>query len=494
MAERYIIGIDQSTQGTKAIVYSPEGKMLARADKPHRQIIDNRGYVEHDPMEIYRNTVEVVRNAVASAGIDKDEVAAIGISNQRETVAGWNRETGEPVYNAIVWQCGRAEQICRELDKDGFADRVYQVTGLTLSPFFSGPKAAWIMRNVPEARELAAEGKLCFGTMDAWLLFRLTGGKSFRTDCSNASRYMLMDLEKLEWDRALCEAFGIPADSLPEICYSDSCFGTTDLEGFFSHPVEIHCMMGDSHGALFGQGCHAPGMIKATYGTGSSIMLNVGDTIARCEGIASSVGWGENGKAVYVLEGNINYSCMVITWLKDSLGLLENAKDSGRLAALANPEDTTCLVPAFSGLGAPHWDSDARATICFMSRTTGKNEIVRAAEDGIAHQIADVVGVMSEKSGIEIGELRVDGGATKDKYLMQFQRDMLNSPIQVAEIEELSATGVAYMAGIARGLYDREKVFANISRSPYYPSMDAETRKAKRELWAKAVATVLTKK
>ncbi len=493
MAGQYIIGIDQSTQGTKAIVFGPDGTMIARCDAPHRQIVDERGYVEHDAAEIYANTMQTVKDAVAKAGIRKEEIAAVGISNQRETTVGWNRKTGEPVYNAIVWQCGRAESICRELNRDGFADMVYERTGLQLSPFFSGPKMSWIIRNVPEAAELAARGELCFGTIDAWLLFRLTGGKSFRTDCSNASRTMLMDLKKLSWDSDICSAFGIPAEALPEICPSDSLFGMTDLEGYLDSPVPVHSMLGDSHAALFGQGCHEPGMIKATYGTGSSIMLNVGRDIARCEGIASSVAWGEGGETLYVLEGNINYSCMVITWLKDELGLIDDAKDSGKLAMLANPEDRTCLVPAFSGLGAPHWDSDARATICFMSRTTGRNEIVRAAEDCIAHQIADVVETMAEKSGVEIGELRVDGGATRDRYLMQFQSDILDSTIQVAQVEELSAIGAAYMAGISAGLYDRNTVFSNISRQPYSPDMAPAVRADRRELWKKAVSTVLTR-
>lgn len=490
MSEKYIIGIDQSTQGTKAIIFSGEGKILGRSDRAHRQIIDERNYVEHDPVEIYNNTVSAVKEVITNAGVNPADIAGVGISNQRETTVAWNRRTGEPVYNAIVWQCARAEQLCRELNRDGFAEKVTDITGLNYSPYYAGPKMSWIIKNVPAARALAEQGDLCFGTIDTWLLFRLSGGTAFRTDYSNASRTMFMDLRKLCWDEEICSKFEIPVNALPEICSSDVCFGMTDLEGFFPQPVPVHAMLGDSHAALFGQGCHEPGMIKATYGTGSSIMLNVGESPAFCEGVASCLAWGRNGKPLYVLEGNVTFSCAVITWLKDDVKLIESAKDSGKLALQANPEDITCLVPAFSGLGAPHWDTEAKASIVFMSRTTGRNEIVRAAEDAVAHQIADVIETMEKNAGIHVSELRVDGGATKDKYLMQFQSDILNCDLLVPDAEELSCIGAAYMAGIAAGVYD-EHVFDVIKRERYTPDMTEEKRARKRTLWKKAVASVM---
>lgn len=493
MREQYIIGIDQSTQGTKALLFNQEGALLARSDRPHRQIIDERNFVEHDPLEIMGNVYQVAREVVEKTGVAKEQVVAIGISNQRETVVAWNRVTGKPVCNAVVWQCARAQAICDGLEKAGCAEKVREITGLNLSPYFAGPKMAWILQNCPEAQEWATAGQLCFGTIDSWLLFNLTNGRCFKTDCSNASRTMLMELENIQWSDELCTMFGIDKACLPEICPSDSLFGMTDLNGWLDTPIPVHSMMGDSHAALYGQGCHERGMIKATYGTGSSIMMNVGEKIARGDGIVSSVGWGENGQVQYVLEGNINYTGAVITWIKDDLGLISSAKESGQLAVQANPADTTYIVPAFSGLGAPYWDADAKAVICGITRTTGKKEIVRAAEDCIAHQIADVVEAMADTSGVAIRELRVDGGPTRDTYLMQFQSDMLDRHIQVPDVEELSGLGAAYMAGIAAGALDRTTVFARIERTTYAPKMDAEEREAKRTGWKAAVAQVLTK-
>ncbi|MBR0474892.1 MAG: glycerol kinase GlpK [Erysipelotrichaceae bacterium] len=484
---KYVIGIDQSTQGTKVLLFDEQGKIIGRTDRPHRQIILSNNYVEHDPEEIWNNTVSCIKEVIEKNGIDKNDVVTIGISNQRETTVAWNKKTGKPVYNAIVWQCARAEELCQKLNVDGFGKKVNEITGLNYSPYYAGPKMSWILNNVSEARALNENGELCFGTIDSWLLFKLTG--EFKTDVSNASRTMLMDLEKLCWSREICNRFGISLDSLPVICASDECFGCTDLEGYFENKVTVSAMMGDSHAALFGQGCHKEGMIKATYGTGSSIMMNVGTKPVMCDGIAACVAWKRNGQIYYVLEGNVTFSCAVITWLKDDLKLIYDAKESGKLAKLANPDDVTVLVPAFSGLGAPHWDTSAKASICFMSRTTGKNEVVRAAEDSIAHQITDVVETMVNNAGVSVTELRVDGGATRDKYLMQFQSDMLNCKLLVPDVEELSCIGAAYMAGLSKGIYE-ETVFENINRSSYEPQMNEETRTAKRNLWKKAVESV----
>jgi len=481
MNSKYILGIDQSTSGTKALLFDSIGKLCNRYDLPHRQIINDKGWVEHDLNEIYHNTLEVVTRIVEDSGIDKSQIAAIGISNQRETSAVWDKATGEPVYNAIVWQCARGEAICKRIEEAGQAERVREITGLNLSPYFSAAKIAWVLENVEIKNK-----QICAGTIDSWLVFKLTG--ELKTDYSNASRTQLFDLRNLEWSSEVCEFYGIDRSILPEICDSNSCFGLTDFEGFFDTQIPIHGVLGDSHGALFAQGCHSPGMMKATYGTGSSIMMNVGESpILSDTGVVTSVAWGMNDKIEYVLEGNINYSGAVLKWLADDLGLIESPENSMELAVNANPEDETYLVPAFSGLSAPYWDSNARALICGMSRTTGKLEIVRAALDCIAYQITDVINAMLKTSGIKGDSLRVDGGATKNEYLMQFQSDILNLPVLVPMWDEFSGAGVSYMAGIAIGLYDKNKVFAGIQRTPFLPKMCEVERNRKYSGWQNAI-------
>jgi len=486
MSNQYILSIDQSTSGTKALLFDKAGSLVCRCDIPHRQIIDSNGWVEHDLEEIYRNTIDVVKQIITDSGIDKAQVTAIGISNQRETVAVWDHATGTPVNNAIVWQCPRGEAICNRIAESGWSERIKKVTGLNLSPYFSAAKIAWILENTNTTGK-----QLCAGTIDSWLIYKLTG--NFKTDYSNASRTQLFDLKALEWSSEVCEIFGIDRSILPEVCDSDSCFGHTDFDGFFDSSISIHGVMGDSHGALFGQGCHKPGMMKATYGTGSSIMMNIGDSpVLSDKGVVTSIAWGISRKVEYVLEGNINYSGAVVKWLVDDLELIKSPEQSSEHAAKANPIDETYLIPAFSGLGAPYWDSTARAAICGMSRTTGKAEIIKAAVECIAYQIADVIDAMLETAGIEGESLRADGGATKNEYLMQFQSDILSLPVMVPAVEELSGAGAAYMAGIAAGLYDKEKVFADMRRTQYEPSMRSETRQKKLIGWKNAVKMVLS--
>lgn len=492
--KKYILGIDQSTQGTKGIVFDGAGAILARTDLAHDQLIDERGWVEHNPDQIMANVIEVVKNVVAKAGIDKEEIAALGISNQRETAVCWDRETGRPLYNAIVWQCARGEAICNEIAAKGYADMVKDHSGIPLSPYYSAAKLAWVLQNVPEAQEAAKKGTLCVGTMDSYLVYHLTKEHAFKTDYSNASRTQLFNVRTLDWDEELCALFGIRREMLAEICDSDALYGMTDFDGYLDEAIPIHGVMGDSHGALYGQGCVAPGMIKATYGTGSSIMMNVGEKpIFSDKGVVTSLAWSLSGKVNYVLEGNINYTGAVITWLQKDLGLIVSAGETEALAKSANPGDTTYLVPAFTGLGAPYWDSKAKAVISGITRTTGKAELVRAALDCIVYQISDVVHAMAEDSGIEVGELRVDGGPTKNSYLMQFQSDILDIPVQVPDAEELSAMGPAYAAGIAVGLYDQDALFAALHRTRFTPKMDADTRCAKYTGWKESVGLVLTK-
>ncbi len=494
MTEQYIIGVDQSTQGTKAMLFDGRGRMIKRIDLPHQQIINDKGWVEHDPSEIYRNTVSLLQDLIRQTNVLPEEIAGLGISNQRETALAWDRETGEPVYNAIVWQCARGAEICSRIRSAGHGPMIQAHTGIQLSPYFSAAKLAWILENVPEAREKAKKGTLYCGTVDSWLVFRLTKGASFKTDYSNASRTQLFNISELAWDRQVCDLFGIPVSCLAEVCDSNSCFGTTDLEGFLPHPIPIHGVLGDSHGALFGQGCLERGMIKSTYGTGSSVMMNIGpQPVFSDKGVVTSIAWGMDGKVDYVLEGNINYTGAVISWIQKDLKLIDSPKETADLARSANPEDKTYLVPAFSGLGAPYWDSGATGVICGITRTTGQAELVKAALECIAYQITDIVTLMGEESGAGIREIRVDGGPTKNEYLMQFQSDLLGIPVQVPEAEELSGIGAAYAAGIALGVYDRSEIFDGMARSAYSPAMDPAVRAEKYAGWKQAVEKALSR-
>ena len=480
-----VLSVDQSTQGTKALLFDETGKLLARADLPHRQIINEAGWVSHDPEEILKNLLECVREVCAKAGADPESIACMGISNQRETSVAWEKETGKPVCDAIVWQCARAAALCEEVEKTGIGETVREHTGIPVSPYFPASKLAWILRNIPGAAEKAREGKLCLGTMDSWLVWKLTG--AYRTDYSNASRTQLFNIHTLAWDPEICAAFGIPAEALPEVTDSDAVFGETDLGGWLKKKIPVCGVMGDSHAALFGQGCRQSGMAKATYGTGSSIMMNIGGAPkASKNGLVTSLAWKYKGRVDYVMEGNLNYTGAVITWLKDSLGLIASAGETEALARAANPADTTCLVPAFTGLGAPYWKSEARALICGMTRLTGKAELTRAALDCIACQIRDVVAAMEKDTGEKLPVLRVDGGPTKNGYLMQFQADMMDARVSRPDAEELSGIGAAYMAGLSAGVYT-ERVFETLQYQEYAPKMEAETREEKLKAWRQAV-------
>ncbi|ROR30692.1 glycerol kinase [Mobilisporobacter senegalensis] len=494
MSDKYILGIDQSTSGTKALLFDEDGGLIARSDLPHDQLISEQGWVEHNPIQIYENTLDVVREVVKQAGIDKNNIVGVGISNQRETAMVWERHTGNPVYNAIVWQCARGEAICNEIERAGHKDIIKSRTGLHLSPYFSGAKLSWILKNVDGTREEAEKGELCCGTMDSWLVYKLTGGVSFKTDYSNASRTQLFNILELKWDEEICKIFEIPVEMLPEVCDSNGFYGETDFTGFLDHKVPIRGVLGDSHGALFGQGCLKKGMIKATYGTGSSIMMNIGkEPVFSQKGIVTSLAYSMNGEVNYVLEGNINYTGAVIKWLIENVGLIQSARESEELAKAAKKEDKTYLVPGFTGLGAPYWDSNATAHISGMTRTTGKAEIVKAAVESIAYQIGDIVKIMSEESGVTIRELRVDGGPTRNEYLMQFQSDLLGIGVQVPDVEELSGIGAAYLAGITLGIYEEEKLFARMERKSFNPVMNKRIREIRYQGWKDAVLCALSR-
>lgn len=477
--KNYIIGIDQSTQGTKALLFGGKARLIDRADLPHEQKISKEGYVSHDLDEIWKNTLAVIETLLTRNEVKTGELKGLAISNQRETTAAWNRETGDPVCDAIVWQCARAQEICEAVGKDA-AEYVREVTGLPVSPYFPAGKMAWVLKHVPCTEKLAEEGKLCMGTIDSFLLYKLTDGQEFKTDYSNASRTQLLHLETLVWDKKCCELFGIPMDCLPQICDSDSLFGWTDLGGRWEEKIPVHAMLGDSHGALYGQGCHEIGGVKATYGTGSSLMMNTGEKcIHSAHGIVTSLAWKIGGKVNYVLEGNLNYTGAVITWLKDDMGLIASAKETEQLALSAHQEDTTYLIPAFSGLGAPYWKSDAKAMIYGMRRGTGKKEIVKAALDCIAYQITDILEAMEKDSSMKLEKLCVDGGPTRNGYLMKRQSDMAQTAVLVPDAEEMSGIGVAYLAGITLGVFTKEEAFANLHYKEYQPQLERE----KRELW-----------
>ena len=489
MAE-YIIGIDQSTQGTKVMLFDKTGVMKLRVDKSHAQLINDQGWVEHDPDEIYQNLIALVRQLLETSGIDGNDVAAVGISNQRETALAWEKATGRKVHNAIVWQCARGQAICDRLASRGVSECVREKTGLRLSPYFSAAKLAWLMENVPGLRARAEKGEIACGTMDSYLVHRLTGGVC-RTDYSNASRTQLFNIRTLRWDEELLAMFGIPACCMGEVTDSDGLFGDTDFEGLLPRRVPIHGVMGDSHGALFGQGCLRRGMMKTTYGTGSSIMMNIGDEpVFSGLGLVTSLAWKTGGRVQYVLEGNINYTGAVISWLKDDVKLLSSSAESEALAMSANPADRTYLVPAFSGLGAPYWRGDVSAAMIGMSRTTGRAEIVRAGLECIAYQITEIVRLMQQEAAIETIELRVDGGPTRNRWLMQFQSDITRCPVLVPAAEELSGIGAAYAAGLGCGLYT-DSVFEGMRYTSFAPEMTQEERARRYGGWQAAVKRVL---
>lgn len=490
---RYIIGIDQSTQGTKALLVDDQGHLVHRADLAHGQIVNEAGWVSHDPVEIARNVAAAARAVVQEVGVQPAEIAGVGISNQRETTVAWDAATGEPLCDAVVWQCARAQEVCeRVAAAPGAPELVRERTGLVLSPYYPASKMAWILEHVPAAREAAESGDIRLGTIDSWVVWTLTGGEEFRCDYSNASRTQLFNLQTLTWDAEVCELFGINPAWLPEVTDSDACFGMTDLGGFLPAPVPIHGVLGDSHAALFAQGCFERGMAKATLGTGSSVMMNVGtEFVASHHGLSSSLAWRMGGVAEYVLEGNVTYAGAVKTWLRDDLQVIAGPEEVTELCYAANPESRVYFVPAFTGLGAPYWNTEAEGCVFGMTRTTGKAEFVKAADESIALQIFDVIDAMSEDCGAALSELRVDGGPTRDAYLMQFESDLIDAPIRIASNDEMSGLGAAWTCGIALGLYARDVVNTYGARGIVEPGLAPEVRSARISGWRHAVQAAI---
>ena len=450
----YLLAIDQSTSATKIMLFNHGAELVERVSLSHRQYYPKPGFVEHDPVEIFNNTVEGIQMLLQQVGVDESEIAGIAITNQRETALIWDRATGDPVCNAAVWQCQRGVPFCNELKASGKGKLIQSKTGLIIDPYFSASKLKWMVDHVDGAKELKDQGKLMAGTMDSWLVWKLTGHKVHVTDYSNASRTMLLNLEALDWDEELIRLFSLYRSMVPELSCRVEIIGYTDPDLIFTRPMPIAGLMGDSHAALFGQNCFSPGMAKATYGTGSSIMMNIGNrTLPPPEGLVTSIGWGRNKTIDYVFEGNIHCTGDTINWLVNDLQLIDSAEETEDLASSVEGTEGVYLVPAFVGLGAPYWDNQARAIISGMSRNAKKAHIVRAALESISYQVKDLIDLMGADAGISLRALRVDGGPTRNDFLMQFQSDMLGKAIVRASIEEISALGSTYMAGLATGFW-----------------------------------------
>jgi len=440
--------IDQSTSATKALLFNQKGQLVARVSEEHQQFYPQPGWVEHDPIEILENTYKAVEKLVRENIADNDKIVSVAITNQRETVLVWDKYTGKPVYNAVVWQCNRGTQICNEFISKGYQSKVTEKTGLIISPYFSASGVQWILDNVPNAREKAEDGQLLMGTIDSWLIWNLTAEKNHATDYTNASRTLLFNINTLNWDKELLDLFTIPASMMPNVTYCDEIFGTTTFNGL-TPEIPIAGVLGDSHGALAGQMCFKPGMGKATYGTGSSIMINIGEkALPAPRGLVTSVAFAAGGKVYYAFEGNIHCTGATIKWLQDDLKLIESANETEELATSVESTDGVYFVPAFAGLGAPWWDNEAKALICGMNRGTNKAHIVRAALESIAYQVKDLMDLI-QTYGVELSELRVDGGPVKNNFLMQFQADMLQAKINRSPIQEASAFGAFLISGLA---------------------------------------------
>ncbi|MZP30446.1 glycerol kinase GlpK [Heliobacterium undosum] len=461
MSKKYVMALDQGTTSCRAILFDKDSNIVAVAQKEFTQIYPKAGWVEHNADEIWSTQYGVIAELLAKTGVSAEEIASIGITNQRETTVVWEKATGKPVYNAIVWQCRRTTAICDELKARGLEQAFRTKTGLVVDAYFSGTKAKWILDNVEGAREKAEKGELLFGTMDTWLIWKLTAGKVHVTDYSNASRTLMYNIRELKWDEELLAALNVPASMLPEVKPSSEVYGCTDAELFFGHAVPIAGAAGDQQAALFGQACYAPGMAKNTYGTGCFMLMNTGSELYDSKnGLLTTIAWGIEGKVEYALEGSIFIAGAAIQWLRDGLKLIEAAPDSEYFAGKVDDTDGVYMVPAFAGLGAPYWDMRARGAIVGLTRGTTKAHIVRAALEALAYQTKDVLGAMEADSNIKLQALKVDGGAVANNLLMQFQADILGVPVDRPRIIETTALGAAYLAGLAVGFWSSKEELA----------------------------------
>ncbi|MBK8088515.1 MAG: glycerol kinase GlpK [Chitinophagaceae bacterium] len=492
--KKYILALDQGTTSSRAIVFDHEGTIVSVAQKEFTQIFPQPGWVEHDPEEIWSTQLGVAAEAITHAGLTTENIHAIGITNQRETTIVWDRNTGKPIYNAIVWQDRRTADFCDELKRKNLHILIQQRTGLVVDAYFSASKVKWILDNVEGARTRAEKGELCFGTVDTWLLWNLTKGQVHATDVSNASRTMLMNLQTLQWDGELEKIFNIPGNMLPQIRSSSEVYGKTQ-NILTAVNIPIAGIAGDQQSALFGQMCTHPGMVKNTYGTGCFMLMNTGEkAVISRNNLLTTVAWKINGKTEYALEGSVFIAGAVVQWLRDGLGIIRSSTDIEPLAAKVKDSDGVYVVPAFTGLGAPYWNQHARGTIVGITRGTTAAHIAKAALDSIAYQTADVLKAMEADSGIEIKELRVDGGATVNNLLMQFQSDLLNTAVVRPRITETTALGAAYLAGLATGYWssiDEIQQQWQIERK-FVSGMEEEKRQSLSSGWAKAVKAAMS--
>ena len=494
MTKKYILALDQGTSSSRAIVFDHDGNIRSTAQQEFTQHFPKPGWVEHDPMEIWASEAAVIAEAISKIGINGLDIAAIGITNQRETTIVWDAETGAPVYNAIVWQDRRTSEFCDSLKAKGLVDKIREKTGLIIDAYFSGTKIKWILDNVPGARERAEAGKLRFGNVDSWLVWQLTRGEVHVTDVSNASRTMLFNINSLEWDRELMELFGIPASMMPRVCSSSEVYGYTKTT-IFAHEVPIAGIAGDQQAALFGQMCTTPGSVKNTYGTGCFLLMNTGEKpILSKNNLLTTVAWKIGETVNYALEGSIFVGGSVVQWLRDGLGIIRSSSEIEALATSVPDNGGVYFVPALTGMGAPYWDQYAHGVICGITRGTTAAHIARAALEGIAFQTMDIVSAMERDAGVPLAELKVDGGASRNNLMMQFQADILGANVIRPEVTETTALGACYLAGLAVGYWsslDEIKQQWKAERT-FVPSGADMT--ASKDGWKDAISRTVTRK
>ena len=483
---KYIIALDQGTTSSRAVLFNERGEIKGVAQQEFRQIFPQPGWVEHDPDEILTTQLGVLHKVIQDNHVNASSISAIGITNQRETTIIWDRKTGKAIHNAIVWQDRRTAPICEELKSRGFESHVRESTGLVIDSYFSGTKIKWILDKVPGAREKATAGELAFGTVDSWLIWSLTKGKVHATDYSNASRTMIYNIRDLSWDKKLLEALQVPEKLLPEVKPSSHLFGHWNFNGV---DIPIAGVAGDQQAALFGQACFEPGMAKNTYGTGCFMLMNLGSKIQLSKnGLITTIAWGLNGHVEYALEGSVFIAGAAVQWLRDSLHMIDQSKDSEYFAMKALGSNEVYVVPAFAGLGAPYWDMYARGAIFGLTRDTGKDQIIKATLESLAYQTKDILNAMQEDSGIRLASLKVDGGACANNVLMQFQADILDSEVERPEVIESTAMGAAYLAGIQIGIWKKEDIIRNRKiQKRFRPQMEEAIRNGLYKGWLKAV-------
>ncbi|KOR84121.1 glycerol kinase [Bacillus sp. FJAT-22058] len=488
--ETYILSLDQGTTSSRAILFNKSGEVLHIAQKEFNQYFPNPGWVEHNANEIWGSILSVIASCLSEMNVKPEQIAGIGITNQRETTVVWDKETGQPIHHAIVWQSRQTSEICTQLKNEGLDGLFLQKTGLLIDAYFSGTKVKWILDHVDGAREKAENGDLLFGTIDTWLIWKLSGGKAHVTDYSNASRTLMYNIHDLKWDEELLEILQVPRSMLPDVRSSSEIYWKTAPHHFFGHEIPIAGAAGDQQAALFGQECFEKGMAKNTYGTGCFMLMNTGEKAVKSEhGLLTTIAWGLNGKVEYALEGSIFVAGSAIQWLRDGLNLLHDPKDSEKYALRVTSADGVYVVPAFVGLGTPYWDSDVRGAVFGLTRGTSKEHFVRATLEALAYQTKDVLSAMEVDSGINLKALRVDGGVVKNNFLMEFQSGLLNVPVERPVISETTALGAAYLAGLAVGYWESQEEISKLWAvdKKFEPEMEEQERNDLYNGWKKAV-------